>query len=270
MDEQPMDAYRQATLLATSGLVILNGPTGSGKNSTSYATLRALAKQGRSLATAEWSEWGELIPGVNHVVVNHEIGVTFASCIRQFRRSDLDAAYIREMLDFETAEQVIRAVVENNMLVLVCMNVKDSVSTLFRLKNMGIEPWLVSASVTLAQAQRVLRKLCPECKLEAKIPAKVLIEAGCPPDEAENLRAFRPGGCSFCRHSGYRGTLMVAESMPFTASLQESFLSGRSEDELDHLATKLGFERLRRSALNRLREGQTSLDEVLLRTPASP
>jgi type IV pilus assembly protein PilB len=267
MEEHQLDAYRQATIQSPAGLVILAGPTGSGKNSTAYATLRTWAKQGRSLATAEWVEWGELIPGVNHAVVNEQIGMNFVAWMRQYRRADLDAVYIREIPDFETAEIVIQAVVEHNMLVLTCMHTHDSISTLSRLAYMRIEPWLVSTAASLIQAQRVLRKLCPACKKEVKIPLKVLIEAGFPPDEAETLRTFQPAGCRLCGGSGYRGTLMVAESLPFTALLKEAVLSGMPHNEFRQLALKQGLQTLRRSALNRLREGQTSLDQVILRTP---
>lgn len=199
-------------------------------------------------------------------MVNEQIGMNFAAWMRQYRRADLDAVYIREIGDFEKAEVVIHGVVENYMLVLACMHTIDSISTFSRLTNMGIEPWLVSTAVSLIQAQRVLRKLCPACKKEAKTPLKVLIEAGFSPDEAETLKTFQPEGCRLCGGSGYRGTLMVAETLPFTALLKEAVLSGMPHNELQQLALKQGLQTLRRSALNRLREGQTSLDQVLLRT----
>lgn len=267
MEEHQLDTYRQATIQSSAGLVILAGPTGSGRNSTAYATLRALAHKGRSLGTAEYVEWGERNPGVNHAVLNEPIGLNFAPYMGFYRRADLDAVYIREISDYETVVLAIRAVLENSMLILACMHTYDSISTLSRLTNLGFEPWLVSTAVSLLQAQRVLGKLCPECKKEAKIPLKVLIEAGFPSDEAETVRTFQPAGCRLCQGRGYRGTLMVAETLPFTPLLKEAFLSGMPQKEFRQLASQQGPQTLRCSALNRLREGQTSLEQVLLRTP---
>ncbi|MEW6585067.1 MAG: ATPase, T2SS/T4P/T4SS family, partial [Nitrospirota bacterium] len=243
------------------GMILVTGPTGSGKTTTLYSALNYLNKPGINIMTAEDPvEYNFL--GMNQVQVKEEIGLTFASALRSFLRQSPDIILVGEIRDFETAEIAVKAALTGH-LVLSTLHTNDAPSSISRLLNMGIEPFLVSASVILIAAQRLARKICPQCRQEEKIPVPTLVQIGYPEEEAETVRPHKGRGCPSCNNSGYKGRIALYEVMPVGSEIKEMVLEGASADELKKTAMRLGMKTLRQSGLTKVKEGVTSLEEVM-------
>ena len=243
------------------GMILVTGPTGSGKTTTLYSTLSELNKTSHNISTAEDPIEYNLY-GINQVQMHDEIGLNFAAALRSFLRQDPDLIMVGEIRDFETAEIAVKAALTGH-LVLSTLHTNDAPSTVSRLLNMGIEPFLVASSVNLIGAQRLLRKACAECKAEVAVPRQQLLDVGIPPEEADSVKVFKGAGCRTCNNTGYKGRIAVYEIMTFNEELKEFVLNGASTLELKREAVRQGMKTLRASALTKLREGMTTIEEVV-------
>jgi type IV pilus assembly protein PilB len=243
------------------GMVLVTGPTGSGKTTTLYSALAKLNDAQWNTSTAEDPvEFN--FAGINQVQMHEEIGLNFASALRSFLRQDPDTIMIGEIRDFETAEIGVKAALTGHM-VLSTLHTNDAPGTISRLLNMGLEPFLVTAAVNLILAQRLVRKLCNDCKKKSDVAPQALIDAGVPPEEAGTFDVYEPAGCRNCNDRGYRGRLAVYEVMPFWDALKELVINGASAAELKQEAVRQGMSTLRMSALSKLKAGTTTLEEVV-------
>ena len=246
------------------GMVLVSGPTGSGKTSTLYASLNKLNTPTTNIMTAEDPvEYN--FAGINQVQIKEQIGLTFAAALRSFLRQDPNIILVGEIRDFETTEIAIKAALTGH-LVLSSIHTNDAPSTISRLLNMGIEPFLVATSVNLICAQRLVRKICTECKNEVKTPLQALINAGYTPEEAGAVHTFKGEGCKNCHETGYRGRIGMYEVMDVSESIQEMIMIGASTLEIRRKAIEEGMLTLRRSGLEKIKAGLTTLDEVLRET----
>ncbi|PIE35543.1 type IV-A pilus assembly ATPase PilB [candidate division KSB3 bacterium] len=248
------------------GMVLVTGPTGSGKTTTLYSALSSLNTPDVNIMTAEDPVEFNLM-GINQVQMHDAIGLNFAAALRSFLRQDPDVILVGEIRDFETAEIGIKAALTGH-LVLSTLHTNDAPSTVSRLINMGVEPFLVSSSVLLIVAQRLLRRLCQDCKEEKRVPDEVpydvLIRAGYTEQQAHEMtKIWGPKGCPKCGKSGYKGRVALYEVMEMTSGLREMILQGASTDELRQKAQEEGMLTLRMSGLQKARDGMTSLEEVL-------
>jgi len=259
-EEENLRNFMQA-LDKPYGMILVTGPTGSGKTTTLYSALNYLNKIGVNVSTAEDPvEYNFL--GINQVHVKEDIGLTFASALRSFLRQDPDIIMIGEIRDFETAEIAVKAALTGH-LVLSTLHTNDAPSTISRLLNMGIEPFLVAASLILVATQRLVRVLCPSCKEEEKVSVAALMEVGFSEQEAQSVTCYRGRGCPECNNSGYKGRLALYEVMPLHDELKEMILEGASADELKKTAIRLGMYTLRMSGLAKIKKGITSIEEIV-------
>jgi type IV pilus assembly protein PilB len=240
------------------GMVLVSGPTGSGKTTTLYSALAELNKVGTNISTAEDPVEFNLV-GINQVQMHDEIGLNFAAALRAFLRQDPDVIMVGEIRDFETAEIGVKAALTGH-LVLSTLHTNDAPSTVNRLLNMGVEPFLVASSVNLIMAQRLARVICPQCKEDAPVTAEVLKDVGW---TGPGFVPKRGAGCPNCGGTGYRGRIALYEVMPMTEQLREQVLSGSTALDLKRTASQGGMKTLRQSGLTKLAEGVTSLEEVL-------
>jgi type IV pilus assembly protein PilB len=257
----------EAAILKPYGMVLVTGPTGSGKTSTLYASLNRLNTPETNIMTAEDPvEYN--FRGINQVQIKEQIGLTFAAALRSFLRQDPNIILVGEIRDFETTEIAIKAALTGH-LVLSSVHTNDAPSTISRLLNMGIEPFLVATSVHLICAQRLIRKVCQECKTEIKTPLQALIKAGFSQDEAKNIHTFKGEGCKTCNGTGYKGRIGMYEVMEIGENIQELILIGASAREIRRKAMEEGMISLRQSGLAKIKTGLTSLEEVLRETVVS-
>jgi type IV pilus assembly protein PilB len=242
--------------------VLLTGPTGSGKTTTLYSLLAEINKSVRNISTAE--DPVELnMHGINQVQVNEEIGFTFATALRAFLRQDPDVIMVGEIRDFETAEIAVKAALTGH-LVLSTLHTNDAPSTINRLLDMGCEPFLVSSSLVLIAAQRLVRVICPSCRTENKnVTPEALLEVGFDPKEIGNLVCYYGAGCDDCSGTGYRGRIALFEVLPMDDPLRAMVVARATAVELRNHAISLGMQTLITSGLNRVRAGQTTIEEVL-------
>jgi type IV pilus assembly protein PilB len=259
-----LERFREA-IQSPFGMVLVTGPTGSGKTTTLYSALSSLNTPDINIMTAEDPVEFNLM-GINQVQMHDSIGLNFAAALRSFLRQDPDVILVGEIRDFETAEIGIKAALTGH-LVLSTLHTNDAPSTISRMINMGVEPFLVSSSVLLIVAQRLLRRLC-DCKEAKKIPEEipydVLVRAGYSEEEAHEMKQiWAPKGCQKCNNSGYKGRVALYEVMKMTGGLREMVLQGAATDELRDKAQDEGMLTLRRSGLTKARDGMTSLEEVL-------
>jgi type IV pilus assembly protein PilB len=259
-EEQQMKWFQEA-IDRPYGMVLVTGPTGSGKTTTLYSALSKLNQIADNISTAEDPvEFN--FAGINQVQMHDDIGLNFAAALRSFLRQDPDIIMVGEIRDFETAEIAVKAALTGH-LVLSTLHTNDAPATVSRLLNMGIEPFLVTASLNLILAQRLCRKLCQECKKAAEIDVQALIDAGMAADEAAGATVYEPGGCRNCNDRGYRGRIAVYEVMPFFDPLKELVINGASTAEIKQEAIRLGMQSLRMSALKKVQAGITTLEEAL-------
>jgi type IV pilus assembly protein PilB len=256
----------QAAIARPYGIVLVTGPTGSGKTNTLYSALTALNEKDTNIMTAEDPVEFEL-EGVNQVQIRESVGLGFASTLREFLRQDPNVILVGEIRDYETAEIAIKAALTGH-LVLSTLHTNDAPSTVSRLVNMGIEPFLVGTAVNLIQAQRLVRRICTACKRDVtdEIPKRALLEAGVPPDEIDSLRIHAGRGCATCRGTGFKGRVGLYEVMEVTDAIRDLVLVGATAMEIQGKAIEEGMLTLRMSGLQKVRDGVTTLDEVLKET----
>jgi type IV pilus assembly protein PilB len=256
----------QEAIYQPYGMVLVTGPTGSGKTTSLYSALTELNKVTQNISTAEDPVEYNL-PGINQVQMHEEIGLNFAAALRAFLRQDPDIIMVGEVRDFETAEIAIKAALTGH-LVLSTLHTNDAPSTIHRMLNMGVEPFLVSSSVNLILAQRLVRKICSECKETQELNPQALVEMGMSLEEAESTQGHKGAGCERCSDTGYKGRIALYEVMPLGEDLKELILEGGSSGELKRAAREAGMKTLRESGLHKIREGITTAEEVMRVTTA--
>lgn len=243
------------------GMVLVTGPTGSGKTVSLYTCLNILNKPGVNISTAE--DPSEInLPGVNQVNMNEKAGLTFAVALKAFLRQDPDVIMVGEIRDLETADIAIKAAQTGHM-VMSTLHTNDAPTTLTRMMNMGIPTFNIASSVILITAQRLARRLCPNCKAPLDVPRKALLEAGFKPEELDGTwTPYKPVGCSAC-NNGYKGRVGIYQVMPITEEIQRIILRGGTALDIAQQASKEGVRNLRESGLLKVKLGFTSLEEVL-------
>jgi type IV pilus assembly protein PilB len=243
------------------GMVLVTGPTGSGKTTTLYSALSDLNKISHNISTAEDPiEYN--LTGINQVQVHEAIGLSFAAALRSFLRQDPDIIMVGEIRDFETAEIAVKAALTGH-LVLSTLHTNDAPSTINRLLNMGVEAFLVASAVNLVIAQRLVRRICSECKVVEQVPPETLLDLGVLDEELGSFECYRGTGCPVCNDTGYRGRIALYEVMPLHDQIRELVLMGASAAEIKKESIRLGMTTLRRSGLNKLKDGVTSIEEVI-------
>src|SRR5215217_2841677 len=246
------------------GMVLVTGPTGSGKTNTLYSSIAKINTSETNIMTAEDPVEFNLV-GINQVQVRENIGLNFAAALRSFLRQDPNIILVGEIRDFETAEIAVKAALTGH-LVLSTLHTNDAPSTISRLMNMGIEPFLVASSVNLICAQRLVRRICTQCKEDHPHPPEAMVTAGFNPDESKTVVPKKGKGCERCNGTGYKGRVGLYEVMEITEELRELILVGASSLELKRKAVDEGMITLRRSGLRKVMEGVTTIEEVARET----
>lgn len=255
-----LEIFRQA-IYRPYGMILVTGPTGSGKTTTLYSVLAELNKVSENICTAEDPiEFN--IPGVNQVQMHEAIGLNFAMALREFLRQDPDIILVGEIRDLETAEIAVKAALTGH-LVLSTLHTNDAPSTIGRLLDMGVEPFLVSSSLIMTVAQRLVRCICPDCKEPVDVPPEALIDLGVPEEEAYDFQCYKGRGCSRCSNIGYRGRVSLYEVMPTTEEIQELTLRRAPAIEIKRAAIQAGMRTLRQSGILKIKQGITTIEEVL-------
>jgi type IV pilus assembly protein PilB len=262
-EPESLEKFERA-ILKPYGMVLVTGPTGSGKTNTLYSSVSRLNKPETNIMTAEDPVEFQL-PGINQVQMKDQIGLNFATALRAFLRQDPNIILVGEIRDFETAEIAVKAALTGH-LVLSTLHTNDAPSTISRLMNMGIEPFLVATSVNLIGAQRLIRRICIGCKEAMEIPQQTLLDAGFSPEEAKTLTIYQGKGCQTCNNTGYKGRVALYEIMEMNDELRELVLVGASALELKKKALDQGMITLRKSGLIKVAAGLTTLEEVLRET----
>jgi type IV pilus assembly protein PilB len=259
--EESQLKYLQEAIYSPYGMLLVTGPTGSGKTTTLYSALSDLNKISHNISTCEDPVEYNL-PGINQVQIHEAIGLSFAAALRAFLRQDPDIIMVGEVRDFETAEVAIKAALTGH-LVLSTLHTNDAPSTINRLLNMGVEPFLVSSAVNLILAQRLVRRICSECSSQADVPGEALLDLGVAAEDLGTFQCFQGKGCQACNNTGYRGRIAIYEVMPMNEEIRELALVSASATEIKREAMRLGMLTLRRSAINKLKEGVTTVEEVI-------
>jgi len=259
-EEKGLKDFQEA-IASPYGMVLVTGPTGSGKTTTLYSALSTINTQEVNIMTAEDPIEYNLM-GINQVQMKEEIGLNFASALRSFLRQDPDIIMVGEIRDYETAEIAVKAALTGH-LVLSTLHTNDAPSTVNRLLNMGIEPFLVASSVVMILAQRLTRKICTRCKEVDSVSPEVLIHAGFLEEDLQGLTLYKGKGCEVCNQTGYKGRVALYEIMPIREEIRELVLQGASSDELRRESINRGMKSLRMSGLQKIKEGVTTLEEVL-------
>ena len=254
----------EEAILKPWGMVLVTGPTGSGKTNTLYSAISRLNTPETNIMTAEDPVEFNLV-GINQVQMKESIGLNFAAALRSFLRQDPNIVLVGEIRDFETAEIAVKAALTGH-LVLSTLHTNDAPSTINRLMNMGIEPFLVATSVHLICAQRLIRKICKECRGPTELPPQALIDVGFEPDEAKSITVFKGKGCTTCNNTGYKGRLGLYEVLECTDEIRQMVLEGASAMEIKKQAIEEGMLTLRRSGLQKIADGMTTIDEVVRET----
>jgi type IV pilus assembly protein PilB len=257
---QALAVFEEA-IRAPYGMILVTGPTGSGKTTTLYSALDRLNQLETNLMTAEDPvEFN--IRGINQVQIREHIGLTFAAALRAFLRQDPDVIMVGEIRDYDTAEIAVKAALTGH-LVLSTLHTNDAPSAVTRLLNMGIEPFLVASSVILILAQRLLRRVCTQCKAPTVVPTNALIDVGLTQEEATAISCYKGRGCETCSGTGYKGRIAIYEVLSLTPELRDLVLSGASALEIKRTAIQQGMRTLRMSGLEKLKEGITTVQEVV-------
>ena len=259
-EEKPLEDFKWA-IHQPWGMVLVTGPTGSGKTTTLYSALSELNKAEVNISTAEDPVEYNL-HGINQVQMHDDIGLNFAMALRSFLRQDPDIIMVGEVRDFETAEIAVKAALTGH-LVLSTLHTNDAPATISRLLNMGVEPFLITASVNLVLAQRLARRICADCRQELEVEPESLIELGVPEDQLGSASVYQGVGCPTCNNTGYKGRVALYEVMKFTDDLKEAVLQGASTAELKQSAIKAGMKTLRAAGIGKMLEGVTTPAEVL-------
>jgi type IV pilus assembly protein PilB len=259
-EERDLKVFREA-IHKPYGLILVTGPTGSGKTTTLYSAIQELNTPKVNIMTAEDPVEYDF-EGVNQVQVKEEIGLTFASALRSFLRQDPDIILVGEIRDEETVKIAIRAALTGH-LVMSTLHTNDAPSAVTRLLDMGVEPYLLADSLLLVLAQRLVRLICKECKKEVPVNPEILIRLGVPEEEAHKMRGYKGEGCRQCRGTGYRGRMGIFEIMPVTSAIKDLILKRAAHQRIKEVAVEEGMMTLRQAALKKFKEGLTTLDEVV-------
>jgi type IV pilus assembly protein PilB len=246
------------------GIVLVTGPTGSGKTNTLYSAISSLNTIDKNIMTAE-DPVEFYIEGINQINIREEIGLTFSSTLRSFLRQDPDVMLVGEMRDFETVDIAIKAALTGH-LVFSTVHTNDSASTVTRLENMNIEPFLISDSVVLIIAQRLVRKLCKKCRVKHNLTPAALVDIGFTEKEAQKAAVYKPDGCSNCNNTGYKGRTGLFEVMEVTEDIRDLILARVHSKSIKKKAMQQGMTTLRQSGLIKIKTGITSVEEVLRET----
>ena len=248
------------------GIVLVTGPTGSGKTNTLYSAIAALNKSDTNIMTAEDPVEFNL-PGINQVQIRENIGLNFAAVLRSFLRQDPNIILVGEIRDYETAEIAVKAALTGH-LVLSTLHTNDAPSTISRLVNMGIEPFLVGTAVNLIQAQRLVRRVCAKCKVDvtAEVPSKTLIDIGFTPEQIGSFPVMKGKGCATCNGTGYKGRVGLYEVMEISEGIRDLVMVGATAVEIKRKALEEGMLTLRMSGLEKIKNGVTTVEEVLRET----
>jgi type IV pilus assembly protein PilB len=244
-----------------NGMILVTGPTGSGKTTTLYSALTTINTEDVNIITAEDPAEFNL-EGITQVQMKEKIGLTFPTALRSFLRQDPDVLMVGEIRDLETANIAIKATLTGH-LVFTTLHTIDAPSTIIRLINMGIEPILVASSVILVIAQRLLRTICRNCRQEENIPEETLMQLGITREDITGGKCYRGKGCDACSNTGYKGRVAIYEVMPMTKSVKELLLKGATTAELRSEAAQAGMDTLRVSGLKKVAQGVSTLEEVL-------
>ena len=243
------------------GMVLVTGPTGSGKTTTLYSALADLNTEGTNISTAE-DPCEFNLEGINQVNVRKEVGLTFATALKSFLRQDPDIIMVGEIRDLEVGEIAVEAALTGHM-VLSTLHTNDAPSTVVRLINMGIEPFMVSAAVNVVVAQRLCRKICINCREVVKIDKDKLIQCGFTPASAEKIKVYQGAGCDVCSGTGYKGRVAIYEVLHVNSKIKDIILKNGTTDEIKNQAIKDGMKSLRMSALTKVAQGLTTIEEAL-------
>jgi type IV pilus assembly protein PilB len=263
-EPESLERFKRA-IAKPYGIVLVTGPTGSGKTNTLYSALASLNKPDINIMTAEDPVEFNLM-GINQVQIRDNIGLNFAAALRSFLRQDPNIILVGEIRDYETAEIAVKAALTGH-LVLSTLHTNDAPSTISRLVNMGIEPFLVGTAVNLIQAQRLIRRICSNCKEELKdVPAKTLIEVGFSPEEVGQFKLYKGRGCNTCNGTGYKGRVGLYEVMEISEGIRDLIMVGATAVELKRKAIEEGMLTLRLSGLEKIKQGITTIEEVLRET----
>jgi len=262
-EEEPLSVFTEA-IHRPWGIVLVTGPTGSGKTNTLYSAISTINSIDMNIMTAEDPvEYN--IQGINQVQIKGEIGLTFASALRSFLRQDPDVMLVGEMRDFETVDIAIKAALTGH-LVFSTVHTNDAPSTVMRLVNMNVEPFLIADSVVLIVAQRLVRKLCKRCAEPHELPDSALLEMGFRKDELKGLKVLKPKGCDACNRTGYKGRTAIYEVMKIDDDIREAILKKAQSREIKRMAIEKGMMTLRQAGLAKIKNGITSVEEVLRET----
>jgi type II secretory ATPase GspE/PulE/Tfp pilus assembly ATPase PilB-like protein len=268
MDKLGIDAETyvrfKAAVDAPHGLILVTGPTGSGKTTTLYSALNELNSPQFNIITVEDPVEFQL-PGINQVPVKKEIGLTFANALRSILRQDPDIIMIGEIRDTETAEIAVESALTGHQ-VLSTMHCNDAAGAIARLDDMEIAPFLISSAVILSCGQRLMRRICNNCKEPVSYPEKMFMDLGINPADFEGANLFRGRGCERCKSSGYLGRLAIIEAMTMSEELRKMIIKRASAQELGKIAIEQGMKTLRMVALEKAREGLSTLEQTLLIT----
>ena len=263
-EQDSLDRFKRA-ISKPYGIVLVTGPTGSGKTNTLYSAIAQLNKPDTNIMTAEDPVEFNL-PGINQVQIKDQIGLNFASALRAFLRQDPNIILVGEIRDYETAEIAVKAALTGH-LVLSTLHTNDAPSTVSRLVNMGIEPFLVGTAVNLIQAQRLIRRICANCKEEVHdVPATALTEIGFTPEQVGTFKLYKGRGCGTCNGTGYKGRVGLYEVMEISEGIRDLIMVGATAVEIKRKALEEGMLTLRMSGLEKIRVGMTTIEEVLRET----
>ncbi len=248
------------------GMVLVTGPTGSGKTTTLYSSLSELNTPDTNISTAEDPVEFNL-EGINQVNIRKDAGLTFPVALKAFLRQDPDIIMVGEIRDYEVGEIAIEAALTGH-LVLSTLHTNDAPSTITRLLNMGIEPFLVTASLNTIVAQRLCRRICTSCKVPTQAPLDQLVKAGIAPSSAGKIKLFKGKGCDMCSGTGYKGRVAIYEVLSASPAIRDAIIKGANSDEIKRVAIKEGMKTLRMSALTKVAQGVTTLEEALSKSSA--
>jgi type IV pilus assembly protein PilB len=262
-EEESLDIFKRM-ILRPWGIILVTGPTGSGKTNTLYSGISNLNSIEKNIMTAE-DPVEFYMPGINQVNIRDAIGLNFATSLRSFLRQDPDIMLVGEMRDFETVDIAIKAALTGH-LVFSTVHTNDAASTILRLVNMDVEPFLIADSVVLVVAQRLVRKLCLECRTRHNLTPEALMDIGFSKEETAKLKVYKPAGCNYCHNTGYKGRIGLFEVMEITDDIRDLILSRAQSKEIKKKSMENGMTTLRRSGLKKIMEGSTSVEEVLRET----
>ena len=262
-ERESLDVFEKA-IVRPWGIILVTGPTGSGKTNTLYSAISNLNAKEKNIMTAE-DPVEFYMPGINQVNIKDEIGLNFATSLRSFLRQDPDIMLVGEMRDYETVDIAIKAALTGH-LVFSTVHTNDAAGTIMRLVNMDVEPFLISDSLALIVAQRLVRRLCKKCREEQKLAPEALVDIGFSPEESGKVKVFKTKGCSACNNTGYKGRTGLFEVLEVTDSIREVILRKGQPREIKEIALKDGMISLRQSGLVKIQEGVTTIEEVLRET----